>query len=179
MSLSQVAKFQKEVLMIFMRNLLAACSLLAAAAVLLLLPQFASSQQMADMNHSASDEPTPAFHPEPSKDALPPTLPASIYTDKLIFNAYAVAARVNKVLYQQPCYCHCDRSQGHGSLLDCFASRHGAGCDICQREAFYSYEQTRKGKTPTQIREGIMRGDWQKVDLAKYQKDYLPPVVAK
>jgi hypothetical protein len=165
----------------FFRTLLAACSLFAAAAILLLLPQFAAShpQQMAGMNHVASDEPTPAFHPEAPKDALPPTLPASIYTDKLIFNAYAVAARVNKVLYQQPCYCHCDRSQGHGSLLDCFASRHGSGCDICQREALYSYEQTRKGKTPAQIREGIIRGDWQKVDLAKYQKDYLPPVVAK
>ena len=34
------------------------------------------------------------------------------------------------------------------------------------------------GKTPAQIRDGIIRGDWQKVDLAKYQKDYLPPVSA-
>jgi hypothetical protein len=166
--------------MISLRNILAACSLVAAAAILLLLPQFAASrpQQMAGMNHATSDEPTPAFHPEPPKGALPPLLEASIYTDKLVFNAYAVAARVSKVLYQQPCYCHCDRSQGHGSLLDCFASRHGAGCDICQREAFYSYEQTRKGKTPAQIREGIIRGDWQKVDVAKYQTAYLPPTNA-
>ena len=102
----------------------------------------------------------------------------SIYSDKLIFNAYAVAARAKKVLYQEPCYCHCDRSNGHGSLLDCFASRHGAACDTCIKEAFYSYEQTHKGKTPAQIRDGIVRGDWQKVDLAKYQKDYLPPVSA-
>jgi len=43
------------------------------------------------------------------------------------------------------------------------------------KEAFYSYEQTRKGKTPSQIREGIIRGDWQKVDTAKYAKAYLPP----
>jgi hypothetical protein len=43
------------------------------------------------------------------------------------------------------------------------------------KEAFYSYEQTRKGKTPAQIREAIIRGDWQKVDLAKYQRAYLPP----
>jgi hypothetical protein len=81
---------------------------------------------------------------------------------------------VKKVLYQQPCYCHCDRSQGHGSLLDCFVSRHGSGCDVCQREAFYSYEQTRKGKTPAQIREGIMQGEWQKMDIAKYQAANLP-----
>jgi hypothetical protein len=93
-----------------------------------------------------------------------------------IFNAYTVAARIKKVLYQQPCYCHCDKSQGHGSLLDCFVSRHGSGCNICMSEAFYAYEQTHKGKTATQIREGIVKGDWQKVDLAKYNKAYLPPV---
>ena len=125
---------------------------------------------MADMNHSASDEPTPAFHPEPSKDALPPTLPASIYTDKLIFNAYAVAARVNKVLYQQPCYCHCDRSQGHGSLLDCFASKHGSGCGTCIYEDFYTYEQLNKRKTAAQIRAGIIKGEWKSLDATKYKQ---------
>lgn len=167
--------------MSFLRNVFGACVFLAAASVLFLIPQYAASHspQTPGASQSASQEPTPAFHPEPPTGPLPPTMEAAIYSDKLIFNAYAVAARVSKVLYQQPCYCHCDRSQGHGSLLDCFASRHGAGCDICQREAFYSYEQTRKGKKPAQIREGIIRGEWQKVDLAKYQKDYLPPVVAK
>jgi hypothetical protein len=42
-------------------------------------------------------------------------------------------------------------------------------------EALYSYEQTRKGKTPTQIREGIERGDWQHVDTAKYQNYPMKP----
>jgi Protein of unknown function with PCYCGC motif len=76
---------------------------------------------------------------------------------------------VKKVLYQQPCYCHCDRSQGHTSLLDCFASQHGAGCGVCIREAIYSYEQSHKGKTAAQIRTGIERGAWQHVDMSKYQ----------
>lgn len=98
----------------------------------------------------------------------------SLFSDKLIFNTYLLAGRVRKVLYQQPCYCHCDRHSGHSSLLDCFVSRHGSGCGVCLKEALYSYEQTRKGRTPAQIREGIIRGDWQKVDTAKYQKDYLP-----
>jgi hypothetical protein len=147
-------------------------ALLLTGAAILLLPQFAASQaqQMPGMDHdAAANEPTPAFHAQPAKDALPPTMDPAQFTEPLIFNSYTVAGRVKKVLYQQPCYCHCDRSQGHGSLLDCFVSHHGAGCDICQREAFYSYEQTRKGKTPTQIREGIMQGEWQKVDIAKYQ----------
>ena len=152
-------------------------ALLLTAAVLLLGQQFASSQapQMPGMQHASANEPVPAYHAQPAQGELPPTMEPSLFADKLIFNAYVVAGRVKKVLYQQPCYCHCDRSQGHGSLLDCFVSRHGSGCDICMKEAFYSYEQTRKGKTPVQIREGIMRGDWQKVDLAKYQRDYLPP----
>ena len=169
-----------------MRNVatyLTGCALIGLSAVLLVLPQFAAtrpshSAQSAN-NAAANTEPVPAFHAQPATGDLPPTMEASLYTDKLVFNAYAVAGRVKKVLYQQPCYCHCDRSNGHGSLLDCFVSRHGAGCDICQKEAFYSYEQTRRGKTPTQIRDGIIRGDWQKVDLAKYQKEYLPPVAVK
>jgi hypothetical protein len=92
------------------------------------------------------------------------------FSDPLVQNAYAVAARIKKTLYQQPCYCHCDRSQGHGSLLDCFASKHGAGCNICMSESFYASEQLRKGKTAAQIRAGIVQGEWQSVDLAKYQK---------
>jgi hypothetical protein len=98
------------------------------------------------------------------------------FSDPLAQNAYALASRVKKVLYQEPCYCHCDRSQGHESLLDCFVSKHGAGCGICVREDLYSYEQTRKGKTPAQIRAGIIQGEWQSVDVSKYQ---TPPAVNK
>ena len=139
-------------------KILTMVTLVLAGAALLAFPQFASTeteQQTPAMDHGAqsASEPVPAFH------AQPPEGDAGI--------ARAIAPR-----------CHCDRSNGHGSLLDCFASRHGAGCDTCIKEAFYSYEQTHKGKTPAQIREGIVRGDWQKVDLAKYQKDYLPPVSA-
>lgn len=157
-------------------QLVTGLAILLLGTALLVLPQFAATQSQPAQ--SASAEPVPAFHAQPPSGDLPPTMEPSIYSEKLIFNAYVVAGRVKKVLYQQPCYCHCDRSSGHGSLLDCFVSRHGAGCDICQKEAFYSYEQTKKGKTPTQIREGIERGDWQKVDLARYEKDYLPPTNA-
>jgi Protein of unknown function with PCYCGC motif len=160
---------------------LLAVGFLAAAVGLLVVPQFAASPalQMPGMDHSATPgEPTPAFHAQAPKDALPPTMKPASFTDIQTFNAYLVAGRVKKALYQQPCYCHCDRSQGHGSLLDCFVSRHGAGCDICQKEDFYTYEQTRSGKTPGEIRDGIMRGEWQKVDTAKYAKAYLPAASA-
>ena len=92
-----------------------------------------------------------------------------LFTDPVVQNAYTVAARIKKTLYREPCYCHCDRSQGHGSLLDCFASKHGAGCNICIAEDLYTYEQSLKGKTAAQIRAGIIKGEWQSVDFTKYQ----------
>jgi hypothetical protein len=83
---------------------------------------------------------------------------------------YALAAKIKPVLFQQPCYCYCDRHEGHKSLLDCYASTHGSECDICQKEAVFSYQQTQKGKTPEQIRAAIIRGDWKSVDLQPYIK---------
>lgn len=143
--------------------------LLAAALVLALLPQQAKSQAANAPVQSANAEPVPAFHSAPPTGPLPETLSPSLFPDPIAQNAYTLAARVKKVLYQQPCYCHCDRSQGHTSLLDCFTGHHAAECGTCEREAFYSYEQTQKGKTPAQIREGIERGDWTKLDVSKYQ----------
>jgi Protein of unknown function with PCYCGC motif len=114
-------------------------------------------------------EEVPAFHNQAPTAALPATMSPSQFNDVVVQNAYLLASRVKKVLYQQPCYCHCDRSQGHKSLLDCFASTHGSGCGVCMREAIYSYEQSHQGKTAAQIRAGIERGEWQHVDMTKYQ----------
>ena len=122
-----------------------------------------------------AEEQVPAFHNEAPRGQLPETLAPSEFSEVVVQNAYILAARVKKVLYQQPCYCHCDRSQGHKSLLDCFASKHGAGCGVCMREAIYSYEQSHKGKTAAEIRAGIERGEWQHVVMTKYQT----PMVAR
>jgi Protein of unknown function with PCYCGC motif len=134
----------------------------------------ASHQSSTPDPQSATD--VPAFHNEAPTGALPTTMSPDNFPDPLVQNAYALAAHVKKVLYQEPCYCHCDRSQGHESLLDCFVSKHGAGCGVCLREDLYSYEQTRKGKTPAQIRAGIIQGEWQSVDVSKYQ---TPPAANK
>jgi hypothetical protein len=148
-------------------------SLASLALALMAIPERASSR-MAQQG-AVDAEPVPAFHSQVPAGPLPATLSPDTFTDVVVQNAYARAARIKKVLYQQPCYCHCDRSQGHGSLLDCFAGKHGAECGVCIREGFYSYEQTRKGKTAAQIREGIERGEWRQVDLTKYQT----PIAAK
>ena len=140
---------------------------------LVLMPQQSASsaaQQQEMPMQSSPGEPVPAFHTHPPQGDLPATMDPEQFTDPVVRNAYALAARNKKLLYQQPCYCHCDRSQGHGSLHDCFVSKHGAGCEICVKENFYTHEQARKGKTAAQIREGIERGEWQSVDVSKYQK---------
>ncbi len=139
--------------------------LFACAVALLLLPQQSSS---AGKTQAEPDD-VPAFHTEAPTGALPATMSPDTFGDPIVQNAYTVAGRIKKVLYQEPCYCHCDRSQGHTGLLDCFVSKHGSGCDICVREDLYSYEQTKKGKTPAQIRDGIKQGEWKSVDVSKYE----------
>ncbi|HEY5163883.1 MAG TPA: CYCXC family (seleno)protein [Terriglobales bacterium] len=79
--------------------------------------------------------------------------------------AYILAAKIGDVLYQQPCYCYCDRSVGHHSLRSCYESTHAAHCDACMKELFYAYQQTKAKKTPTQIRAGIIKGEWKSIDL--------------
>lgn len=150
-------------------------SLMGAASLLLLIPGFASPSAPGRWQQQPNVEPVPAYHDTAPTGPLPETLSPSLFTEPVAQNAYSIAARIKKVLYQQPCYCHCDRSQGHGSLLDCFTARHAAECGVCTREDFYAYEQTRKGTTPAKIREGIERGDWRNVDMTKYQKYENPP----
>ena len=116
----------------------------------------------------------PAYHSTAPKGALPPVLAAESFTDPLTKKAYAYAAKMKPVLYQLPCYCRCDQAVGHTSLLSCYRDKHGAECETCKKELFYAYEQNRRGKTAPQIREGIVRGEWQKVDLGKY----APPLVS-
>ena len=96
------------------------------------------------------------------------------FPDPINQNAYAMASKIKTVLYQQPCYCHCDKELGHGSLLDCFTGTHAAVCNICKMEAIYAYNETAKKRSPAQIREGIIRGESQKVDLAKYREYKFP-----
>jgi hypothetical protein len=122
------------------------------------------------LNGAREKEQVPPYHPEapPAKD-LPDTLDPAKFPDAITQNAYAMAAKVRPVLYQQPCYCHCDKELGHGSLLDCFTGMHAAVCNVCKWEGIYAYQQTKKKKTAAQIRAGILKGEWKKVDLTKYQ----------
>jgi hypothetical protein len=79
-------------------------------------------------------------------------------------HAYELAAKIPAVIHQQPCYCYCDR-MGHNSLHSCFENVHGAQCATCLKELYYSYSETKKGKSVKQIRRGIIAGQWKQVDL--------------
>ncbi|HEX6802500.1 MAG TPA: CYCXC family (seleno)protein [Terriglobales bacterium] len=114
----------------------------------------------------------PAFHPTPpAKGAkLPPILGKGQLwgeNDQYPFqsHAYELAAKIEKVIYQQPCYCYCDRGMGHKSLHSCFEGTHGAQCSTCMKELYYSYQMTEQHKTAAEIRKGIIAGEWKKIDL--------------
>ncbi len=125
----------------------------------------AASAQWSD----PSDE-VPAYHAVPPSKALPPVLTGDqlsgpYFTHQYQVTAYKIAEKIPAVLHQLPCYCRCDRALGHKSLHSCFEGTHGAACSTCMREAVFAFQQTKLGKTPTDIRGAIERGEWQNVDL--------------
>jgi Protein of unknown function with PCYCGC motif len=114
---------------------------------------------------------TPAYNagPPPKGTKLPPILGkdqlwGADAQNPYQTHAYDLAAKIPAVLHQQPCYCYCDR-MGHNSLHSCFETTHGAQCSTCLKELYYSYQQYQKGKTATQIRAGIIKGEWKQIDL--------------
>jgi hypothetical protein len=132
------------------------------------------------MTHAqlAASNPPPAFHATAPIAAtkLPPILTEKQLAEQGLTQpaqkaAYAAAAKVSSVVYQMPCYCYCDRNHGHASLRSCFEGTHGANCGTCMQEALYAYRQSKKGWTAKMIRDGIMRGDFQMIDLQN-----VPPI---
>jgi Protein of unknown function with PCYCGC motif len=144
-----------------------AAVLFASALAFTFVPLAATSQPPQEANPEPN-EAIPAYHAQAPQGELPETVNPERFSNLVVQNAYAVAAKIKKTLYQEPCYCHCDRSKGHKSLLDCFSSEHGSGCGTCIYEDFYSYEQMHKGKTAAQIRQGIIKGEWKSLDATKY-----------
>ncbi len=126
----------------------------------------------------SSSNPTPAFHAAApaTTEKLPPILTEKQLAEQGLTlpaqkAAYAAAAKSSSLAYQMPCYCHCDRAHGHTSLRSCFEGTHGAQCGTCMQESIYTYRQSKKGWTAKMIRDGIMRGDFQMIDLQN-----VPPV---
>ena len=117
----------------------------------------------------SSDSEVHLYHQEPPQGPLPPIVDPKEFDNVVVRNAYTLAAKLAPVLYQEPCYCHCSRYLGHASLLDCYTSRHTAGCPICLQEVFFIHEQTVLGRTPAEIRERLAHGDWKAVNLKGHE----------
>jgi len=122
-------------------------------------------------NSQQEETRVPAFHPAPPAKGvvLPPILGREqLWGENEQYpyqsHSYEIAAKIPNVIYQQPCYCYCDR-MGHKSLHSCFESTHGAQCSTCMREVYYSYQMTKQHKTAAQIRKRIVAGEWKQVDL--------------
>jgi hypothetical protein len=119
----------------------------------------------------SDDQGVPHFNAAPAKgDKLEPILTKDqLWGENAQFpyqtHAYELASKIPAVIYQQPCYCYCDRGMGHNSLHSCFAGTHGAQCGTCLKELYYSYQMQKQGKTAKQIRAGIINGDWKQIDL--------------
>ncbi|HUK29841.1 MAG TPA: CYCXC family (seleno)protein [Candidatus Acidoferrum sp.] len=141
---------------------------LGTAAAVLSFAQLGLGQNGAPLPKPDPSVPIPAFHTAPPKSPLPDSVSPERYTDPISKNSYAMAGKVRDVLYQQPCYCYCDRNEGHHSLYDCFLSDHASGCNTCRMEAIFAYEQTRKGESAAQIRKEIIAGDWRKLKPENY-----------
>ena len=138
-----------------------------ALALLFLAVTFVSAPWL-----QSDEQGVPHFNPAPPAkgEKLPPILTRDqLWGDNAQYpyqlHAYEVAAKIPEVIYQQPCYCYCDRGMGHNSLHSCFAGTHGAECGTCLKELYYSYQMHKQGKTARQIRTGIIKGEWKQIDL--------------
>ncbi|MGK5091552.1 CYCXC family (seleno)protein [Deltaproteobacteria bacterium TL4] len=69
--------------------------------------------------------------------------------------AYEAARKYPEVLDQLYCYCACDKSIGHKSLLSCFADNHASMCGVCMDEALLAQEMTLNGKPVNEIADAI------------------------
>lgn len=70
-------------------------------------------------------------------------------------SGYAAAKLCPEICAKLFCYCGCDLTDEHDSLLDCFTTDHGVDCHICQEEALIALKMKREGKNIKQIQQAI------------------------
>ena len=134
-----------------------------------------TSGQDAQKNHSSS-APSPQTAPTPRIPAffarvddakpLPAVLDPKQFSTPAVAKAYQYAKDNPELFAQQPCYCFCDASgYQHRSLLDCYASDHSVGCQLCLMEGHLINKLQKEGKSASEIRDSIIRGEWKSVKL--------------
>ncbi|MBI1966476.1 MAG: hypothetical protein HYS40_00645 [Gemmatimonadetes bacterium] len=100
-----------------------------------------------------------AAHPDPrpgiGADLVLP--PATIPPTPGALEAYAAARGAPQLVDGLYCHCQCQENLRHRSLLTCFASDHGAYCDICMGEAMLAVRLAGQGQSLQDIRRAIDR----------------------
>jgi hypothetical protein len=113
---------------------------------------------------------TPPYYRE-IPERLPAVLDSKLFSDETR-ESYKAAAMNARLFAQLPCYCHCERTNGHKSLLSCFADAHGTECSICRREALFAAAEVRRGKQAAEIRDEIIRGLWSRSEVGMARGRY-------
>ncbi len=98
-------------------------------------------------------------HPEPRPRAASlgeSVMPAGFFADNpRAQRTYQMARQIPGMLDAVYCNCHCKEELGHRSLLTCFQSQHGSGCDVCLGEAELVYRLQTQGRNLKEIRQQI------------------------
>lgn len=142
--------------------------ILAIAASFLWTASTGSKRSQSTKPETEDAQRIPAFfETEPPKAQLPATLSPEQVEGRAAARAYQVAKEIPGVLAQQPCFCHCDRVEGHRGLVDCFRDKHAAGCLVCMKEALLADKLHRQGLSAADIRARIIAGDWEKIDVTE------------
>lgn len=84
----------------------------------------------------------------------PPVMDPSMATGMAAIG-YASAKAAPEVMAKLFCYCGCDQTDSHSSLVDCFTGMHGMDCHICQEEAVLALKMYRDGATIGEIQRRV------------------------
>ncbi len=101
-----------------------------------------------------SDKPNGNPGDKPSVPGEPPVLDPNKFFGHAK-SGYAAAQLCPEICAKLFCYCGCDMTDDHDSLLDCFTTDHGVDCHICQEEALIALKMKREGKSMKQIQQAI------------------------
>lgn len=107
----------------------------------------------------AGPEPAPAAATHaPANSALtyngPPVMDPSLASGMAAVG-YASAKAAPEVMAKLFCYCGCDMTDNHSSLVDCFTGNHGMDCHICQEEAVIGLRMYRDGASIQEIQKRV------------------------
>jgi hypothetical protein len=121
----------------------------SGVAVALMLGGLLAWSQWTDMK---ADEPV-------VKPMLPPPANAKVLDPKRFVGAaatgYLAAQSCPEIIANLFCYCGCDMTDKHNSLLDCFTTEHGADCPICTDEAILASRLKQAGQSVAEIQQAV------------------------